>query len=478
MQDTTNLTPIESDVKCLINQDLFCFDSDISTVFKELKISNLLNRSKINKRCGHSVTQILFDLCVIPFLMFTNVFIFARNQFDESKIGKSTYYRFLENAKYNWSYFIFWLSVKVSSKMQTISGATNYFVLDDTIKEVTGKGVEGASYLYDHTQGKSILGFQKLVLGYFNGAHFVPIIQKFCAGKKKSKSNSKATKYAKKLKSEHVPSNSPGEKERKDLDKTKLEKGFSMLRRAKRQFKDVNIVLFDSWFCFNSFIIKIKEKLSLDVICQLKNLPGPNKYIFKNKVYSLAQLYAYHAKPRMRTVKKLNHKQAVVTVCLPNSKTLMKIVFILNDGQQKWHAFCSTDIKMSGKTILENYSQRWSIEVFFKNCKQYLNYGKEQASNLDTICCSDAIVFMRYLILTYISYKENTELYASIERNRTQIKFIEYGFRLLRYFMKRITFIIEIVMRMIEENQKENAINILKEFIKNTENLDNLMQFV
>lgn len=68
----------------------------------------------------------------------------------------------------------------------------------------------------------------------------------------------------------------------------------------------------------------------------------------------------------MRAVKNTGHKQAVLTVKLSGSDVRMKIVFILNDDQQKWHAFGSTDIKMSAKAILEHYSQRWSIEVFLR----------------------------------------------------------------------------------------------------------------
>lgn len=112
----------------------------------------------------------------------------------------------------------------------------------------------------------------------------------------------------------------------------------------------------------------------------------------------------------------------------------------------------------------------------FKNCKQYLNYGKEQVSDFDSLVCSDAISFMRYMILTYISYKDNTELYAAIERSRNQRKFIEYGFRLLQFFMKRIVVIVEVVINLLDSDNKEKAILVLKNFIRNANNMDKLMQ--
>ena len=146
MQDKVNLVSVDSDVNQFMDQDLFALDSDFSSAFNELKVESLLNRSKIKKRSGRSARMMVYDLCTIPFLMFNNVFIFTRNQFDGVKSGKSSYYRFLENAKFNWTFFIFWLSVHIVKKMETVSNIRKYFVLDDTINEVTGKLVEEASY--------------------------------------------------------------------------------------------------------------------------------------------------------------------------------------------------------------------------------------------------------------------------------------------------------------------------------------------
>ena len=472
MQDTGDLISVESDVNKFMYQDLFALDSDLSFTFRELKVESLLNRSKIKKRNGRSAIMMVFDLCTIPFLMFNTVFIFARNQFDEVRSGKSSYYRFLENARYNWSFFIFWLSVHLAGKMQTVSNTEKYFALDDTINEVTGKLAEKASYFYDHTQGKTVLGYQKLVLGVFNGSQFIPVNQKYCVGKKKPNAKSKAKKYHKTPKSERIPKNCAGAKERSYANKTKLEKSISMLRRARRQFKDVETVLFDSWFCFNSFIITIKKRLGLDVICQLKNLPRPNKYIYKGKAYSLSQLYTFYAKPKMRTVKKYNRKQAVLTVTLAKSDVAMKIVFLHNEGHKNWHAFGSTDTSLSARSILEKYSQRWSIEVFFKNCKQYLNYGKEQVSNLDSMIASDAMVFLRYMLLTYLAYKDKIDFYSMLERNRNQRKFIEYGLRLLNYFMNRLSVFFEMIVELIEDNEKETALELMRSFIIKINNFD------
>jgi hypothetical protein len=188
--------------------------------------------------------------------MINTVCLFVRNQFEEAA-GKDVYYRFLDNANYNWHKFIMSLSVIIEGKLTTQTKTTKkeksekFFVIDDTINEISGKLVEKASYVYDHTQGKCVLGFQKLVLGLFSADRFIPVISKICISSKRPNKKSKATKYIKKSKAEKIRPDSPGAIERADLDKNKLEKTLSMLKEAKKKFKDVEYVLFDSWFAFN-----------------------------------------------------------------------------------------------------------------------------------------------------------------------------------------------------------------------------------
>jgi len=162
-------------------------------------------------------------------------------------------------------------------------------------------------------------------------------------------------------------------------------------------------------------------------------------------------------------VKKYQFQQAVVTVSLPKSKTQLKIVFVQNPDEEKWHAFAATNTKLSAKAILEAYSQRWSIEVYFKNCKQYLNFGKEQMSNLDSIIASDALVMMRYCILTYLAAKTKAKFYATFEILRDQNLKQCFGIKLLQYFLNQLRFIIKKIKELIELDLKEEALKLLQQ---------------
>ncbi len=45
--------------------------------------------------------------------------------------------------------------------------------------------------------------------------------------------------------------------------------------------------------------------------------------------------------------------------------------------------------------IIEIYAKRWSVELFFKDCKQLLYFGKEQNRGFDAIIAHHSLVFIR-----------------------------------------------------------------------------------
>ncbi len=461
MRANSNLIPVESDVQQYIEKPKIILDNDLALAFKELRLSSLLSSAKIKKRTGHCVNRIVYDLILIPFLMFNSVHLFVRAQYEKAASDKNRFYRLLQQANYNWRRLMLNLSYRIHDRI-SMPGQEHFFVLDDTTCEVKGKLVEMASYVYDHTKKKSILGFQKLVLGIFDGHHLLPIGERICSGKHTPQAISKATKYRKIPKTEKIDPKSPGAIERRQIKQTKLEKAFSLLKDAQKRGFKASTLLMDSWFCFNSFIVKIVNDRKLQVICQLKHLPRPNKYFYANKRYTLNALYTQIAKPKLRMVKKYHFRQAAITVNIPETNVKLKIVFVQNDENDKWHAFAGTNIKLSAKDILEAYSQRWSIEVFFKNCKQHLNYGKEQMSNLDSIIACDALVLMRYAILTYIAAKENAKFYTTFDSLRDQNSKLCFGIRLLQFFLDQLNFILDKLHEFIQNDLKEQAIELLQ----------------
>jgi len=46
---------------------------------------------------------------------------------------------------------------------------------------------------------------------------------------------------------------------------------------------------------------------------------------------------------------------------------------------ENWVVFLTTDLKLSAEKILEIYSKRWAIEVYFKEVKQNFGFLVEQS---------------------------------------------------------------------------------------------------
>jgi len=48
------------------------------------------------------------------------------------------------------------------------------------------------------------------------------------------------------------------------------------------------------------------------------------------------------------------------------------------------------------------YAKRWATELFFKDCKQLLYFGREQDQDFDAILAHHSLVFIRYILIAYI----------------------------------------------------------------------------
>jgi hypothetical protein len=101
------------------------------------------------------------------------------------------------------------------------------------------------------------------------------------------------------------------------------------------------------------------------------------------------------------------------------------------NNRKKWIAFASTDMDISEEEIIQLYSKRWSIEVFFKICKSYLSLtGEFQSLSYDAITAHTAVVMVRYIILA--TYKRQNddgramgEIFFSMYDEMMDMQFVE-----------------------------------------------------
>ena len=157
--------------------------------------------------------------------------------------------------------------------------------------------------------------------------------------------------------------------------------------------------LCDSWY-ISETIINVFAKNGFHTIGALKTNRILYPYGIKKKLYEFAAILAEKRSDfDLVTVKnrtyyvfryegKLNGiENAVVLLTYPEKAF---------GNQKALRAFISTNVSLSTKEILDNYVERWSIEVFFRQCKNTLALDSYQIRSVKGI--------KRYWLLMSLAY--------------------------------------------------------------------------
>ena len=105
------------------------------------------------------------------------------------------------------------------------------------------------------------------------------------------------------------------------------------------------------------------------------------------------------------------------------------------EKKPKWVAFLSTDSRLHASTIIKKYAKRWTIEVFFKERKQLLDFGKDQSDNFNAQVFSASLSFLRYNLLNFLNEKDNFDTTgALLQYMSEESAIIAYAQRLWDFF--------------------------------------------
>ena len=109
-------------------------ECQFGNAIKELKISKLLRESNIRKKKGGSVFDIFQFLLLLVFQNF-NLYYFLNSKKQDTAFSKNTYYRFLNDSRYNWKRFITLLALRVTGYFNSLTKSSRviFLVLDDSV---------------------------------------------------------------------------------------------------------------------------------------------------------------------------------------------------------------------------------------------------------------------------------------------------------------------------------------------------------
>ncbi len=434
----------------------------LSSHIEILGFGKIKQRFNSCKKAGISFDNLISTLLVLPIIGLKTIHsLTANNDNNIGSASKDSYYRLLANQHINWRSFLMHFVKEYLVKETSFTSPENptkCLIFDDTDIAKAGKTIEGVSKIYNHVSKSFYFGFKLLVAGYWNGSVFIPVDFSFHRENKNSKQIYGLTsKQRKKQKNTFRCKKSKAYKRYIELNKKKTDMLISMFSRICKRNIVVDYILIDSWFTSISLIKKIRS------INKTTHVIGMYKYNSKITVLgeniSLKSLKAKGVKSKR--CRKLNYYYHRYVSEIDGVKV---VIFLSKRGVNgKWHTIISTNTNLSFVEVIEIYSIRWTIEVFFKEAKQLFKLGTCQSTNFDVQIAQTTLTMIQYL-LTSIRYRmEAYETIGGLFRNLKQ-NYIEHKLNV------RILAIINQIMDFLEKITNDiDFQRIARELIINSE---------
>ena len=369
--------------------------NEFSKAITQLQLGKLLRSSNIVKNCGVPAYEVFQFLLLLVF-QGKNLFRFLNSKHKDQAVSKNTYYRFLNEASFNWKKFLLLLSAKVTVLFDSLTRPerVRVLILDDSVfKRNRSKKVELLAKIYDHVEHKFQKGFSLLTLGWSDGYSFIPV------GFNLLSSASAKNRYNEVR--EGIDHRSNGYKVRKESQLSKPEAAILLIRRALAAGIRADYVLMDTWFTNEPMLSAILAE-GLHVIGMVKQLK--QRYYYNGRLYTL---------PELQRFVRFDHVRDIFGSLWVNTKNEIpvKIVFVRNRNKKSECLYLlSTDCSLSDAEIVRIYGNRWSIECFFKSSKSFLKLGTEfQSRSYDALVSHTTIVFTRYILLEWIRRHQNDQ---------------------------------------------------------------------
>lgn len=373
------------------------------------------------KSKGFSAMEIIQLLALLPFLGIMTIGSICSSPFAPMvSAKKDVFYRLKNNGYIPWRKLLYSiarrflkLSVKNDMATSTTGQKPRCLIFDDSDLIKTGTSIEGVSKIWSHVRNGHVLGFKLLTLGFFDGVSFVAI--DFSLHREQGQRLLK--KFGLKLeelKNQFVKKRSKdqaGHERQSELDEKKTRTVEKMIIRAIKElpFK-VDFVLCDSWF-FNESLLKLVVKKGLDLVCGVKM--GKLTFVYQGKSYSPKALVKVVDR-KTKYSKKL--KAHYISLIVSYKGVPIRLFFVKYGRQKKWRIIINTNTKMSFIQTMEVYQIRWSIEVFFKEMKQYLGLEKCQSRDFDAHIAHVTIAMILHTALTLKKRVDNHQTMGEIFR--------------------------------------------------------------
>lgn len=256
-----------------------------------------------------------------------------------------------------------------------------------------------------------------------------------------------------------ISAQSNGFRRRKEADWSKTDSMFAMLRRAVKNGFVPRYVLTDSWFFSAALVSNVKAIKNgiIDLVSMVK---------INNQVFTV-----FKKEMGVRALLNVNERKAVrckkiksryIKISCEYKGTPLNLFFVKMGRSNVWHLLATTDLKLNFISLMEVYQIRWSIEVFFKESKQYLNLGQCKSSNFDAQIADTTIALIQHIMLSYckrINYQTSFgDLFKGLHDERAEhnllSKLLEMFWQMIEIFSNSAGFDFIAIQKDMMQNQE------------------------
>ena len=255
-----------------------------------------------------------------------------------------------------------------------------------------------------------------------------------------------------------------------EADQSKIGMLIMMIKRAIKNGFVPDYILTDSWFFCQELLITV-DKLSSKGVKLLSMVKmGNTTYtvVPGGKVHNAHSLIKIYERKAC-----YNRKLKAHYIKIPVRYSGIRInLFFVKMGQKgTWRLLSTNDLSIGFIKVMEVYQLRWSIEVFFKESKQYLNLGKSSSSDFDGQIADASISMIQHIMLTFfkrMNYQQSFgELFKELSSEIVESTLAEKLWEIFLQVLNEIGEILKIdVMEMFEETMRnEKAMSFMKHLI-------------
>ena len=352
--------------------------------------------------------------------------------------GYNMLYRLMRENAIDWRRVVSLVSNRagkyVDGNCERREGAVRCLVADDTDMAKSGMRIEKIGKIYSHTLHRHILGFKGLLLGIADGVSFRPLDFSLHCEAGRSGSQGLTAKQRKARKTTDPGEGTPASARHGECFKSKIAKLVEMVRKAHKDGVDFDYLLIDSWFMCQE-VVDTVAGLGRHVIGMLKS--NRNVFDVDGEKLKTGQIVGRHRKDSRRC-RKYHCEYIVANTDLGGVH--VRLFLCRRTKSDGWKCLLATDTSLSFVRAYEIYAMRWSIEVCFKECKQYLNLEGCQAQYFNSQIAHVSICLMQYTLLSIVkrmtSYETLGGLFRGTNADTVEITLYERILLMLRELLE------------------------------------------